>query len=176
MSGTIGVMPTTVPSSYAVRAATAADLPAVAAIYADAVATSHATFDTVPPDPAVWQARLESEEPGDAFLVAVEGDDVLGFAYSSAYRPRPAYARTRETTVYLAAEARGRRIGTALYAELLGLLRAAGVRTAVAIVALPNDGSERLHLAAGFAKAGQLREVGHKFDRWIDVAIYQAML
>jgi L-amino acid N-acyltransferase YncA len=161
---------------FEIRPATAGDLPVVAAIYAQAVAHSVATFDTVPPDLEVWQQRLASTDERDVFLAAVDGEEVLGFAYSSAYRPRPAYAQTRETTVYLAEAARGRGIGGALYAELHRAMLAAGVHTAIAVVALPNDASERLHQAFGYTKVGHLTEVGHKFGSWVDVAIYQAVL
>jgi L-amino acid N-acyltransferase YncA len=162
---------------FEIRLATPDDLPAVAAIYAEAVRSSIATFDTVPPELELWEQRLDSADPADTFLVAADGTEVLGFAYSSTYRPRPAYARTRETTVYLADAARGRGIGTALYAELHAAMLASGVvHTALGVVALPNDASERLHLRAGYVKVGHLTEVGHKFGDWVDVAIYQAML
>jgi len=166
----------TISAMFELRPATADDLPAVAAIYADAVAHSHATFDTSPPADEVWQARLASTEPGDAFLVAVADTTVLGFAYSSAHRPRPAYHRSRETTIYLAEAARGQGVGGSLYGALLDLLRADGVRTALGVVALPNEASEALHRAVGFTKVGHLAEVGHKFGRWVDVAMYQVML
>jgi phosphinothricin acetyltransferase len=161
---------------FEIRPATAGDLPVVAAIYAEAVAHSIATFDTTAPDLEVWQQRLDSSDSRDVFLAAVDGEDVLGFAYSSAYRPRPAYAQTRETTVYLADAARGRGIGTALYAELHAAMVTAGVHTAIAVIALPNDASERLHVHFGYTRVGHLTEVGHKFGHWVDVAIYQAML
>lgn len=161
--------------SPTIRRATPEDLAAVADIYAHAVAHSIATFDTERPAMAVWQARLDSTEAGDAFLVAVDADRVVGFAYSSAYRARPAYHRTRETTVYVADGMHGRGIGTSLYGELLGLMGSAGVHVAIAAIAVPNDPSERLHVAAGFEKVGHLTEVGDKFERWIDVAIYQRL-
>jgi len=162
---------------FEIRSATEDDLPAVAAIYNEAVEHSTATFDTVAPGLEVWHQRLGSTAPGDAFLVAGDGTEVLGFAYSSFYRPRPAYGHTRETTVYLAEAARGRGIGTALYAELhAAMVAASEVHTAIGVVALPNDASERLHVRAGYVKVGHLTEVGHKFGDWVDVAIYQAML
>jgi L-amino acid N-acyltransferase YncA len=159
-----------------VRPATPDDLPAVAAIYTHAVETSTATFDTEGWPVEAWQAKLASEHPFDRFLVAVDGHEVLGFAYSSQYRPKPAYDATRETTVYLAPAAQGRGVGRALYASLLDDLRRAGAHTAVAVLAVPNPASERLHDALGFTKVGQLHEVGHKFGEWVDVAIWQLAL
>jgi phosphinothricin acetyltransferase len=101
---------------------------------------------------------------------------VLGFAYSSAFRPRPAYARTRETSIYLAPDAVGRGVGRRLYAHLLGQLREDGVHCAVAVVAQPNPASTALHEALGFELVGTLREVGRKFDRWVDTRWYQLLL
>jgi len=160
--------------SATIRRAIPADLPAVARIYAHAVVTSHATFDLVAPDVQAWEHRLATQGPLDAMFVAVD-PEVVGFAYSSAYRPRAAYDRTRETTVYLDDEARGQGIGNLLYTALLETIEAAGVHSAIAVIALPNPASERLHVAHGFAKVGHLAEVGHKFGKWVDIATYQRM-
>lgn len=162
--------------STIIRPAVRADLEAVAAIYGNEALTGYATFDTTPAPIETWQRKLDSTDPGDFFLVAADDSGVLGFAYSSVYRPRAAYDRTRETTVYLAPGAQGQHLGTRLYADLLGRMRASGVHVALAVIALPNDASEQLHLRSGFVKVGHFAEVGHKFDRWIDVGFYQAML
>ena len=82
-----------------VRPAESADLAPVAAIYADAVHTSVATFDIEEPPPAYWQAKLDSTAVGDHFLVACDENTVLGFAYSGVFRSRPAYGRTREASI-----------------------------------------------------------------------------
>lgn len=163
-------------SALLIRTASAADLPAVKAIYDVQVAEGIATFDTEPPPLSHWQHRLSSMEPGDRLLVAVDDSTVLGYASASSYRPRPAYRRTRETSVYVARDAQGRGIGRRLYDELLAGLRADGMHTAVAVVALPNPASQALHRACGFAPVGVLREVGHKFGRWIDTEWWQLRL
>lgn len=163
--------------SYSTRSATERDLRDIAAIYSHAVDHSTATFDLEPPDLDYWRARLDGEHPGDHLLVAVDGEDtVVGYAYSWSYRPRPAYESTRETSIYLDSSVRGQGVGRMLYPALLETMAVSGVHTAVALVALPNPASERLHVAAGFEKVGQLREVGYKFDQWIDVAWYQKVL
>ena len=97
---------------------------------------------------------------------------VRGYAYSSSYRPRPAYRPTRETSVYLDPEARGQGLGRALYDALLALLRDDGVHTVLAVIAQPNPASVALHVACGFERVGVLPEVGRKFDRWVDTAFY----
>lgn len=159
-----------------VRRATEADLPAIKAIYDHEVLHGISTFAIEPPGLDYWRERLESTSPGDHLLVATDGGAVLGYAYSGSYRPREAYARTRETSVYLAGTARGRGLGRRLYDELLALMRADGVRLVVAVVALPNPGSQALHVACGFTRAGTLHEVGHKLGRWIDTELWELRL
>jgi L-amino acid N-acyltransferase YncA len=157
------------------RTATAADLPAMAAIYDEAVASSVATFDVEPQGPGHYADRVASTRPGDHVVLALDGDRLLGMAYSATYRPRPAYDGTREVSVYLAPDARGRGLGRVLYDELLARVDADGIHTCLAVIALPNPASEALHRAVGFAPVGTLREVGRKFDRWVDTAWWQRM-
>jgi phosphinothricin acetyltransferase len=159
-----------------IRPATSADLPGAGAIYDEQVRTGISTFDLEPPPASYWQHHLESTEPGDHFLVAVDGDEVVGFAYASAYRPRPGYRLTRETSVYLAAGARGRGLGRRLYDDLLARVAADGIHVVLALVALPNPASVALHEACGFEHLGTMREVGRKFDQWLDTAWYQRVL
>ena len=159
-----------------IRPATGDDLPAIAAIYDEEVRHGISTFATEPPPLGYWTGRLTSTEAGDHLLVAERDGSVVGYAFSGSYRPRAAYARTRETSVYLAAEARGGGVGRALYDELLRLMRADGVHLAVAVVALPNPGSQGLHRACGFTPVGVLQEVGHKLGRWIDTELWQLRL
>jgi L-amino acid N-acyltransferase YncA len=159
-----------------VRAATTADLPGAAAIYDEQVRTGISTFDLEPPPVSYWEHHLVSTEPGDHFLVADDGGQIVGFAYSSAYRPRPGYRLTRETSVYLSERARGQGLGRRMYDDLLDRVRADGIHVVLALVALPNPGSVALHEACGFEHLGTMREVGRKFDRWLDTAWYQRIL
>ncbi|MFX4271672.1 N-acetyltransferase family protein [Propionibacteriaceae bacterium Y1685] len=162
---------------FSTRNAEERDLAAIVSIYNYAVENSHATFDLEPPDLDYWRARLDGNHPGDHLLVAVDGDDdVVGYAYSWSYRPRPAYDLTRETSIYIDRRFRGHGIGRVLYPALLETMAASGVHTAVALIAMPNPASEKLHLNCGFTKVGQMKEVGYKFNEWIDVAWYQRML
>jgi phosphinothricin acetyltransferase len=158
-----------------IRPAREADLATVAAIYNVEVEQGVGTFDTEPKAPGHFAPRLEAADPRDVFLVAEDAGTVVGFAYSGPFRPRPAYAATRETSVYLASSSRGRGLGRALYTELLARLDAAGVHTTMAVIALPNDASEALHAALGFERVGVLREVGHKHGRWVDTAWWQRL-
>jgi L-amino acid N-acyltransferase YncA len=160
-----------------IRPAVEDDLQDIAAIYNHEIVSSTATFDLEPPTPSYWEDRLAGKHPGDHLLVAVDEDqDVVGYAYSWSYRPRPAYHLTRETSIYLDPSVRGRGIGGRLYPALLDAMAGSGVHTAVALVALPNPGSAALHRACGFQHVGTMREVGFKFDRWVDVEWYQKLL
>jgi phosphinothricin acetyltransferase len=159
-----------------VRDATPADLPAMAAIYDDEVRTSVATFDTEPRGAAYLGEKLAARGGGNVVLVACAGPELLGYAFSGAFRPRPAYDGTKEVSVYLASGTRGRGLGRTLYAALLARLDASpDVHTQVAVIALPNEASVALHLACGFERVGVLREVGLKFGRYVDTAWYQRM-
>jgi phosphinothricin acetyltransferase len=159
-----------------VRDATQADLPAMAAIYDEQVRTSVATFDTEPRGAAYLGSKLADRAPGRHLLVAVDGDRVVGYAVSGPFRERPAYAGTTEVSVYVADGARGRGVARQLYAALLARLDAEpSVHTQLAVIALPNDASERLHEAFGFERVGVLREVGHKLGRWVDTAWWQRL-
>ncbi|QNN52251.1 GNAT family N-acetyltransferase [Nocardioides mesophilus] len=160
-----------------IRPADEDDLHDIATIYAHEVANSIATFDLEPPTLAYWQEKLAGRHAGDHLLVAVDSDDdVVGYAYSWSFRPRPAYELSRETSIYLDPSVRGKGVGRLLYPALLEEMAASGVHTAVALIAQPNPGSVRLHKAVGFQHVGSMREVGFKFDQWIDVEWYQKML
>jgi L-amino acid N-acyltransferase len=156
-----------------VRDATEADLRAVAEIYAHETLHSISTFETEERPLHAWRDKLHGHYP---FLVADDDGAVPAYAYASEFRDRPAYHLTVETSVYVHPEARGRRLGSLLYDALLARLADQGFHTALALIALPNHASVRLHERAGFVHAGTLREVGDKHDRMIDVAFYQRML
>lgn len=156
-----------------IRTATEADLVAMARVYTEAALTSVATFDVDPQPPEHFAARVASRRPGDHVVVAEEGGVVVGMAYAVPYRPRPAYDLTRETSVYLGPAARGRGLGRQLYAELLRRVDGDGIHVCLAVIAQPNPASEALHRSVGFEPVGTLREVGRKFDRWVDTALWQ---
>ncbi|SEC99466.1 phosphinothricin acetyltransferase [Nocardioides exalbidus] len=156
-----------------IRRALPADLPAVSDIYAREAREGHATFDHEPRPRQFWEDKLAGP---DHFLVAEHDGEVAGYSTSSSYRPKPAYVHTRETTVYVAPGHQGLGTGRRMYEALLALLRADGVHVVVAGVALPNPGSQGLHEACGFRQVGVMREVGRKFDRWIDLAWYELVL
>ncbi len=114
---------------------------------------------------------------GWPWLVAQDGDTVLGFAYAAQFRDRPAYAATCENSIYVASAAHRRGVGRALLDSLVEAARGVGFREMIAVIGdSGNAGSRGLHLACGFRDAGLLENVGCKFGRWLDVVYMQRTL
>jgi len=160
-----------------VRDAIESDLPAVLAIYNDVVATTTAVYRD---DPATfddrlawWRDRVAQRFP---VLVAVAGDQVVGFASFGDFRAWPGYRFTVEHSVHVRDDWRGRGVGHALMVPLLDRARALGKHVMVAGVDADNAGSIRFHERLGFERAGHLREVGFKFGRRLDLVFLQRIL
>jgi phosphinothricin acetyltransferase len=161
-----------------VRAARTSDLEPLTRLYNHYVEHSPATFDIDPVDLETrreWMSHYRDHGP-HRLLVAVGADRLLGYATSSVFRTRAAYATSVETSVYLDPEATGRGVGTRLYRELFGILEGQGLHRAYAGVTLPNPASEALHRRMGFSEAGLFGEVGRKFDRYWDVRWFEKQL
>ncbi len=160
------------------RAATPADIAAVQAIYAHHVRHGLASFEIEPPSPAEMLGRFESiTGPGYPYLVATDGDTVLGYAYASAYRARPGYRYTVEDSVYVTPSAVGRGIGRQLLTRLVAECERRGYRQMLAVIGdSANAASIELHRACGFAHHGTLQSVGFKFGRWVDSVVMQRPL
>ena len=153
-------------------------MPGVAAIYERAALTSAATFDLEGLPHDEWLRQLADADPtkGHFFLVAVDGDEVLGYAKSGTHRSRPAYDTTCETSVYVAEAAQGRGVGGALYDDLLRRLEESPLRLAVGGMTEPNEASRRLHESRGFTVVGTFHGVGTKFGRSWDVTWFERPL
>src|SRR6185503_5378327 len=150
-----------------IRRATADDAAAIASIYAPYVAASVVSFETEAPDEAEMRSRIEALGDLYPWLVAcAEDGSILGYAYGCAFRSRPAYRFSVETTVYVADGAHRRGIGSLLYRELLPVLEAQGFTQAIGAITLPNDASVALHESLGFVRAGTYEKVGFKLDGW----------
>lgn len=150
------------------------DIPRLCEIYNPYVTTSTITFEESPVSIATMTARVDEVLTNLPWLVDEGPDGTLrGYAYASKWKGRCAYRFTAEPTIYLAPECTGQGVGTQLYRELLSNLRARGLRSALAQIALPNPASVALHERLGFSKAGHLAQVGFKFGNWIDVGIWQ---
>jgi phosphinothricin acetyltransferase len=154
------------------------DLDAIAAIYAHAVCTGTGSFEIEPPDTAeMARRRSEVLTNGLPYLVAETAAGVMGYAYASPFRPRPAYRFSVENSVYVHADARGQGMGTLLLAELIARCTDWGARQMLAVIGdSTNKGSVALHTRLGFSPAGHFQNVGHKFERWLDVVLMQRAL
>ncbi len=168
----------TVSSTVAVRDATAGDLPAVAAIYTHYVLRTTLTFNTEVRTPRQWTERFATQVTDGPYhlLVAEHAGAVAGYVETGAFRPKPAYARSLECSVYVAPDATGAGVGGALYGALFDRLADASFHRAYALIALPNDGSVAFHRRWGFVHRGTLTEAGYKFGRYLDVAFHERAL
>jgi phosphinothricin acetyltransferase len=166
-------------TAVTVRDASPADLPAVAAIYTHYVLRTTTTFNTQVRTPREWTERFEREIDGGPYhlMVAERGGGIVGYVETQRFRPKPAYDRSVELSIYVAPDEVGAGVGGALYGQVLARLEAdEGFHRAYSIVALPNDASIAFHERWGFVHRGTLTEAGHKFGRYLDVAYYERVL
>lgn len=160
-----------------IRDAREEDLPGILAIYNEVIAGSTAVYAD---DPATfadrrdwWRARCAQGYP---VLVAVEDGAVLGFASFGDFRAWPGYRYTVEHSVHVGAGRRGRGVGGRLMTALFPRAAALGKHVMIAGVDAANESSLRFHERLGFVAVGHLREVGHKFGRWLDLVLLQRWL
>ena len=155
----------------------ARDAAACAAIYAPHVEGSAVSFEERAPDAGEMAARIEryGAEPRLARRRA-RRDEVVGYAYATAFNERPAYRWSAGVSVYVAEDARGEGVGRALYEALFERLRERGFRMACAGITLPNEASVGLHESLGFEQIGVNREIGWKQGAWRDVGWFQLEL
>jgi L-amino acid N-acyltransferase len=160
-----------------IRDATEDDLAGIVAIYNEVIATSTAVFHSVPVTledrRAWWHARKAQAYP---LLVATDASGVVGFSTFGDFRAWPGYRYTVEHTVHVRADRRGTGVGQPLVRALFPLASALGKHMMIAGVDAANAGSIRFHERLGFRTAGHLREVGWKFDRWLDLVFMQREL
>ncbi|MGW2778195.1 N-acetyltransferase family protein [Streptomyces olivaceoviridis] len=168
------------PTEAQVRPGIEADLDTLTAIYNHYVRETAITFDTAvftPEERRPWLLSHPEDGPHRLMVATdAESQEILGYATSSPYRPKPAYATSVETSVYVAPGSGRRGIGTLLYGALFDALACEDVHRAYAGIAQPNEASTRLHERFGFAYVGTYREVGRKFGRYWDVAWYEKPL
>lgn len=158
-----------------IEPASANDVAEMTVIYAHHVEHGTASFETVPPDEAEMALRFARVRgAGAPWLAARDADGtVLGFAYASQFRDRPAYRYACENSVYIRHDRRGEGIGRALMALLIVEAERAGFRQMIAVIGGAQPASVRLHAACGFVEAGRMRGVGRKHGQWLDTFYMQ---
>lgn len=162
----------------AVRHARLDDAESVRAIYNDEVLHTTATFDLVTRSLDDQREWLSSRSGAFSALVAVDAatDEVLGFAALSPYKERAAYRTTVEDSVYVRRDRAGQGIGRLLLEALLEVAAGSGFHAVMARIEASGTASRALHAACGFELVGVEREVGRKFNRWLDVALMECLL
>jgi len=161
-----------------VRASTDADVPAIASIYGWHVVHGTGSFEIeAPAEEEMSRRRSDVLQRGLPWLVGEAEGTIVGYAYAAPYRLREAYKYTLEDSIYMHPESMGKGFGRALLEALIVACREGGYRQLLAVIGdSQNKGSIRLHAACGFEHVGAMRDVGLKFDRWLDVVIMQKTL
>ena len=157
-----------------IRTAAARDAAPIAALWNPWIETTAITFSTALKTSEGLAADIAAR--GDAFLLAEADGALVGFATFFPFRGGPGYARTKEHTVILAPEARGRGVGRALMTALEEVARSQRVHSLFAGVSAENPAGVAFHAAIGFTEAARLPQVGHKFGRWMGLVLMQKFL
>jgi phosphinothricin acetyltransferase len=168
--------PTRSPGNVEIRRADVRDVPAITAIYNEAILTTTATFDTEPKSVEDRKRWLEEHRERYPVLVALRDGEVVGWSSLTKWSDRPAYDDCAETSFYVKSEHRGQGIGRLLKEATIAEAKRLKFHTLIARVAEGSVESQHLNLDAGFVLAGTLKEVGIKFGKRLDVYIYQKML
>ncbi len=160
------------------RAGVEADLPAIAAVYTHYVLNTTTTFHTQVRTPAEWRDRFRehvAEGPYHLLVGEVDGQ-LVGYCETLPFRPKPAYFPSLELSIYVAPDAVGLGVGTALVDQLVADLADSPFHRLYSIITLPNERSVGFHERHGFVHRGTLTEAGRKFDSYLDVAFYERAL
>lgn len=159
-----------------IRTATVADAEAIRLIYNHEVTTGTGVLESKPRSIAEQREWLDERSGVHVVLVAVVGDSVAGFGSLSPYRDKASYRPTVEHSVYVDADHRRSGVGRALLAALIEQARDHGFHSMIGRVTSTNSASIAMHEELGFEQIGREREVGRKFNAWIDVIPMQLLL
>jgi phosphinothricin acetyltransferase len=160
-----------------IRMAQGSDADAIAQIYAYHVINGTASFDIVPRTSAETEQKIgDILSKGWPFLVAERDNRILGYAYATAFRDRPAYGFTCEDSIYVDTDFMGQGVGVKLLRALMVQATQCGFRQMVAVIGGAEPASVKLHSKLGFTQSGRMRSVGRKFGRWLDSVYMQAEL
>jgi L-amino acid N-acyltransferase YncA len=160
-------------SDFIIRPATLDDLPSITEIYNQAILTTTASFDTEIKTLEEQRSWFERHGPKNPILVAEKAGVIIGWAALSAWSDRCAYSNTAEASLYIAENSRHKGVGRELSRAIINAGRHAGLHTLIARIAAGNDASLYLAEIQGFKRIGVMKEVGFKFDRWLDVVMMQ---
>ena len=157
-----------------IRPVVLSDSTGITKIYNYYVSNSLVTFEEKPVLEGEMVKRIQAiGSSGLPWLVLEDNGEVVGYAYASAWKGRVAYRFSVEVTVYLANDTTGKGWGTQLYQALFSELAKKNIHAAIGGISLPNEASIALHEKLGMVKVAHFKEVGHKFDQWVDVGYWQ---
>ena len=160
-----------------VRRATEDDLPAMLEIYNDIIVNTTAVWHS---EPHTLQMRTEwfhqRKEQGFPILVAVENEKLLGFSTIGPFRPWHGYRFTVENSIYVAAGSRGKGVANILMPPLIYAAKELKLHAIVAGIEAENDASIALHKKFGFEEVAHFKQVGWKFERWMDLKFLELVL
>src|SRR5690606_4649825 len=159
-----------------IRPATIEDAKALAEIYNHFVEHTIVTFDEESVSTGFMEKKIGEVMADYPWIVWQEGGEIIGYAYADKWRLRKSYNQSVESTIYIKPGFEGKKIGSQLYSALLDTLKTSGRHVVIGGISLPNVASVALHEKLGFVKAAHFREVGFKFDKYIDVGYWQIIL
>jgi L-amino acid N-acyltransferase YncA len=159
-----------------IRPVLLSDTQSICDIYNEYVKNSTITFEEIPVPMEEMKGRIEVATQNYPWIVYEIDDKVVGYTYGRRWRDRAAYRNSVETGIYLDSKFVGRGIGTALKKELLRILKERSFHAVISGIALPNTASVALNEKFGFTKVAHFKEVGFKFNRWIDVGYWELIL
>lgn len=152
-----------------IRVANKNDAKAIQKIYAPYVEKTNITFEYDTPSVEEMAHRIETTLEKFPYLVAIEQNQIVGYAYASSYRSRHAYQWDSELSIYIDEKYHGHSVGKKLYEKLLEILKTMHIQNVYACITYPNEKSERFHQKFGFELIGCFHQVGYKFNMWHDV-------
>ena len=168
---------TSLPDTEAqIREVTSADAPSIVSIYNWYVENSSTTFEVERVTVDAMAIRIQNAGQSNPWIVIEKSGQLLGYAYAAPWKPRAAYAQAKETSVYVRHDAGGQGLGLALMQNLIDKVRNKPIHVLIAGITLPNPASVALHEKLGFSPVGQFKQVGYKFDQYIDVGYWQLLL
>ena len=156
-----------------IRKATPKDTEVIASIYNYYVKNAIATFEEEPISVKEMEKNITK---AILWLVYVENEKVIGYAYASKWKARSAYRFTTECSVYLEPNSFNKGLGTKLYTHLFSALKKLKINSVIGGISLPNEVSQKLHENFGFEKVAHFKKIGFKFNKWIDVGYWQLFL
>ena len=160
-----------------IRKATEKDAQAIADIYNYYIQNTVATFEIDDLTANDFVSRMDKvQKSGFSWFVAEQNNEIIGYAYSSKWKERAAYKHSAEVSVYLLNDLTAKGWGTKLYDALFADLKTKSIHIAIGGITLPNPASIALHEKFGMEKVAHFRQVGYKFDRWLDVGYWQVQL